>query len=144
MNRMLFSLGLLTTLAAVTLGSKNQSADCSAFQGVWRYDLEGREGLIVVSGDYGAGILTATDRPTLAQQPTDSALAQAYRTASAWAAHFRCDGSRIDNETLHDLNPNNVGLTIVTENQLVGNEIRWWTVSPDGTRGPTLTATRIQ
>ena len=120
------------------------SADCAAYAGVWRYDVEGQEGLMIVSGNYAIGLMTTVGRPQLGEAPTEAALAGAFETANAFAVQIRCEDDRVYNEVLYNLNPNAAGSAGVSANELSGNEIQWWMLAEDGSRGERLSATRVK
>ncbi len=78
--------GLFAVAPVATAGYSGSAADWSQCECVWKYDTETHEGMIIVSGDYGAGLLTKKTRDRLGEEPTDADLAEAYRTAVAFAS----------------------------------------------------------
>ena len=121
------------------------SADCGAYAGVWRYDVKGIEGMMIVSGNYAIGLMIPKDRPTKGDSPSEAGLEQAFTTPSAWAVRIRCEGDRIYNENLYSLNPNEVGQVVVTENEVSENQVHWWPLAENGSRiDMRLSATRVQ
>ena len=71
------------------------SADCGAYAGVWRYDVKGIEGMMIVSGKYAIGLMIPKGRPTKGDSPSEAELAQAFTTASSSAVKIRCENDRI-------------------------------------------------
>ncbi len=121
------------------------SADCGAYAGVWRYDVKGTEGMMIVSGNYAIGLMTPKDRPPMGDSPSEVELDQAFTTPSAWAVKIRCEGDRIYNEYLYSLNPADIGQVVVSENEVGENQVHWWPLAEDGSRiDMRLSATRVQ
>lgn len=121
---------------------------CDKYVGVWEYVPPSITGRAVISR-YGNGryamvaINSARARGTTSPS-TDAERANAYATASAFAAEISCGPRRDTFRIVYSTNPAGVGTEFQLETEATASGLRWWTVGPDGRRGEAGAARRLR
>jgi hypothetical protein len=109
----------------------------ASLTGVWKYELDGWEGMCIFSPTHFIWVLTDKNRqPFTNPTPTISQKAIAYEAINAAAGTWELESdSRGKNTLLYTSNPHLKGNFVRYDFELVGNEFNYWVIQPDGSRG---------
>jgi hypothetical protein len=86
---------LLLSILFPGLHYAQPTTECEAYLGVWKYELEDREGMIIFSPSHAIALQTGKDRVKFRHaEPTEEEKAAAFDALDAAAATWSCEGNR--------------------------------------------------
>jgi hypothetical protein len=138
---------LIASLQTIYFSSKAQNASKSpSMIGTYIYELEGQEGICIVSKTHFVWVITDKSRkPFQGGDPSESEKAAAYTGANADGGTYKFIGpSRITIHRLFSVNPALVGKEFTFEYEFEGELCKYWMLEADGSRGSMGKARRIE
>ncbi len=114
--------------------------------GTWELISEERTGLIVFSERYAGTFLMDNDRQPFkdVNEPTPDELDAAFNTLRVQAGPYRLiSESRLVQRRTLTRRPNSIGTDEELEYELNGEELAFWAIRPDGTKGRKQTFRKI-
>jgi len=107
--------------------------------GVWKYQIEGLEGISIISPTHSAWILTKADRPNLhGKVLNNEEKVNAYNAVGSISilSQKKVPGNkRIASTHLLSNDPSRVGQSFSWDFEINGNFLAYWVIQSDGTRG---------
>jgi hypothetical protein len=116
----------------------NEAEDNPSLAGTYVYELEGEEGMAILTETHFIWLLNSkTRKPFKGEKPTESELADAFRSLTADGGTYSFTGpSRAKIHRLFSSVPNWVGTEFEFEYEFDGDVMKYWIIQPDGSRGP--------
>jgi hypothetical protein len=108
----------------------------SSLTGVWKYELEGWEGMAIISPTHFIWLLTDKNRkPFSSATPTVSEKASAYEAINVAFGTWELEtDSRGKNKILYASNPDTKGGFVRYDFEMKGDNFNYWVIQPDGSR----------
>ena len=113
--------------------------------GTYIYELEGQEGMCIITKTHFTFVLTDKARKSFeGSEPSDAEKAAAFTGASSDGGTYKFVGpSRVSVHRLYSINPQLVGKDFTFEYQFEGDLCTYWILQEDGSRQPAGKARRI-
>ena len=139
MKRLIRITKLVCFLVALCLASANSllaQSSCPDLVGTWEYVLEDQEGLFIGTETHGIWLIVENDRPQFESQlPTDVEKVKAFDSMVTDAFTYTCEGNKATVKFLYSKDPNVVGSGFTFEYEQDGDELTYWILNEDGSRG---------
>ena len=144
--RTCFTIILIASLQTVFLSSNAQNASKNpSITGTYIYELEGQEGMCIITKMHYTFVLTAKDRkPFQGSEPSETEKAAAFSSTIADGGTYKFVGAgKVLAHRLYSTNPQLVGKEFTFEYEFDGDLLKYWVLQEDGSRGPMGKARRI-
>ncbi len=108
-----------------------------ALTGVWKYQLDTQEGIAIISPTHLIWLLTNKNRqPFSGATPSVSEKAEAYEAVIAAVATWEMESENRAKATYIYVSPvNGMGTSLRWDFERSGDELTYWVIQPDGSRG---------
>jgi hypothetical protein len=130
----IIAMAIVLFLLARDILAQTQKASLT---GVWKYELDGWEGMAIFSPTHFIWVLTdKTRQPFTNQTPTIPQKAKAYEAINSASGTWELElDNRGKNKIMYASDPRSIGHFVRYDFEMVGNEFNYWVIQPDGSRG---------